>query len=423
MDYVIVVQAPAYALGADRFATESAFAEHLKALRHAVGPEFSRLVLIAPTLPETLYQQQKAFLGTLDAVSDGIVFIPAFPANVRAVQFWLRHARPLWGRLREAIIQAGVVHSGMSTDMWRPLMAMANVVAWKLKRPVVFVVDIDFRQHAWRLYRLGTWGIKAYLVNKLLHDPFKLAQCWLAPRMFELVLLKSASLVRDFGKGRAHVKNFFDTAHDAEHVLTPQALTQRQEWLKDPTQPLALAYFGRLVAYKGMDRVLEAVQIARSRGSDVRLTLIGAGESLSALQAQVHAAQLSAYVQFLPQVPYGPALFNQLHRVHCSVAAPLTEDTPRSAFDSMARGIPIVAFDITYFKDLAQASGAVTLATWPSALAMAEALIRLDQHRDEIASMAERAVAFAQDNTQQIWLNKRIGWTRALALPSGSRKS
>lgn len=423
MDYVIVVQAPAYALSATRFVTESAFAEHLKALRQAIGPQFSRLVLIAPSLPEANYQQQKAFLGTLDAATDEIVFVPAFPADARARAFWTQHARPLWRRLKEAVSHAAIVHSGMSTDTWRPLMAMANLAAWKAGRPVVFIVDIDFRQHSWRLYHLGTWGRKAYLVNRLLHDPLKWLQCWLAARMFQLVLLKSASMVRDFGKGRANVKNFFDTVHGTEHILSPQALAQRQVWLADPAQPLELAYFGRLVAYKGLDRVVEAVRLARNQGANVRLTLIGAGDCLPGLQAQVAQAGLGDSVRFLPQVPYGPALFEQLDRVHFSVAAPLMEDTPRSAFDSMARGIPILAFDITYFKDLAQASGAVALATWPSPDAMAEQLLKFNGQRGEIAAMAARAVSFAEDNTQQKWLDMRMAWTRELAMGTAAQGS
>ncbi len=423
MDYVIVVQASAYALSATRFATESAFAEHLKALRQAVGPQFSRLVLIAPTLPQASYEQQKAFLGTLDADTDEIVFVPAFPEDVRARQFWSQHARPLWRRLKEVVAHAGIVHSGMSTDTWRPLMVMANLAAWKARRPVVFIVDIDFRQHSWRLRHLGTWSRKAYWVNRLIHDPMKWVQVWLAARMFALVLLKSASMVRDFGQGRANVKNFFDTVHGTEHILSPQALAQRQAWLADPAQPLELAYFGRLVAYKGMDRVVEAVRIARSQGVDVRLTLIGAGDCLPGLQAQVAQAGLGDSVRFLPQVPYGPALFDQLERVHFSLAAPLMEDTPRSAFDSMARGIPILAFDITYFKDLAQASGAVALVTWPSSAAMAEQLVKFNGQRAEIASMAARAVAFAEENTQQKWLDKRIAWTQELAIRANPSQS
>lgn len=416
MDYVIAVQAPAYPLSPTRFATESAFAEHLKELRHSIGPRFKRLVLVAPSLDSADYDEQKSFLGTVDADKDGIVFLPAYPAATSARHFWQSHALPLWRRLKATVSTAGVVHAGMSTDTWRPMMAMVNLAAWRAKRPVIFFVDIDFRKHSWRFYKLGVWNLKNYLVNRVLHDPLKWLQCWLAPRMFKLVLLKSASMVRDFGQGRANVKNFFDTAHSLEQVLTDEELRRRQAWLQDPSGPLRLVYFGRLVAYKGLDRVVEAVGLARAQGLDVRFTLIGSGESLPDLQAQVESAGLSDAVEFLPQVPYGKELFDQLERVHFSVATPLVEDTPRSAFDSMARGIPILAFDITYFRDLAQASQAVVLAEWPSPQALATQMMERNRQRDSIAHMAAEAVAFARDNTQKKWLAQRMRWTLELAM-------
>ncbi|MES2888207.1 MAG: glycosyltransferase [Pseudomonadota bacterium] len=419
MDYVIAVQAPAYPLSATRFATESAFAEHLKELRHSIGPRFQRVVLVAPSLNSDHYDEQKSFLGTVDAEEDGIVFMPAYPSATSARHFWSSHALPLWRRLKAAVATAGVVHAGMSTDTWRPMMAMVNLAAWRAKRPVIFFVDIDFRKHSWRFYKLGVWNLKNYIVNRVLHDPLKWLQCWLAPRMFKLVLLKSASMVRDFGQGRANVKNFFDTAHSMEQVLTDEELRRRQTWLRDPSGPLRLVYFGRLVPYKGLDRVVEAVGLARAQGLDVRFTLIGSGESLPALQAQVEGAGLSGAVEFLPQVPYGKELFDQLEQVHFTVATPLVEDTPRAAFDSMARGIPILAFDITYFRDLAQASRAVVLAEWPSPQALATQMIERNRERGQIARMAQDAVAFACDNTQKKWLDQRMRWTLELAMDQG----
>lgn len=422
MDYVVAVQAPAYALSPTAFATESAFAEHLKELRHAIGPRFSRIVLVAPRLSEAEYAAQANHLGTVHLEQDEILFVPAHALSVSAKNFWLKEARPLWRRLKDIVRDAGVVHSGMSTDLWRPLMAMVNLAAWKAGRPVVFFVDIDFRQHSRRFYRLGMWNLKSYLVNRVLHDKFKWLQVWLAPRMFQLVMLKSASMVTDFGQGRPHVKNFYDTVHGPEHVLNAAQQDQRLAWLRDATRPLHLVYFGRLVTYKGLDRVVEAVRLARAQGADVRFSMIGSGECQTSLQQQVAAAGLADAITFKPQVRYGPALFDQLNEVHLSVAAPLVEDTPRSAFDSMARGIPILAFDISYFRDLAQGSGAVALAAWPDPAALAAQLVSLNQDREQIARMAQRGLDFARENTQAAWLRQRTQWVLDIAMaPAGPR--
>lgn len=71
----------------------------------------------------------------------------------------------------------------------------------------------------------------------------------------------------------------------------------------------------------------------------------------------------------------------------------------------------IVAFDIDYFKTLAKGSHAVALASWPDAGSLAEQLCTLDKDRARVAGMARQAVAFARENSQDIWLERRIAWT------------
>lgn len=419
MDYVIAVQAPAYPLSPSTFATESAFAEHLKELRRSIGPRFAKLVLLAPRLTEDQYNAKRAHLGIVNLESDEVLFVPLHETSTRAKQFWFSHARQLWRQISATVSGAGVVHSGLSDDIWRPTMAMVNLAAWRAGKPVIFVVDIDFRQHAKRNYKLGTWGTKSYVVCRLVYDPIKWLQVWFAVRLYSLVLLKSASMVRDFGRGRPNVKNFYDTVHSLDDILSESALSQRQHWLVDETTPFTLAYFGRLVSYKGLDRAIEAVRLARAQGEDVRLQLLGEGECEHDLRRQVTDSGLESIVRFHPQVAYGSPLFEQLGQAHMSIATPLVEDTPRAAFDSLARGLPIIAFDISYFRDLAQESGAVELAAWPDAAAMARGLVALSRDRRRVAAMAGRGVAFARANTQSAWLEQRACWVRDLTAASG----
>lgn len=415
MDYVVAVQAPAYPLSATSFAVESAFAEHLRILRKSVGPRFDRLVLVAPRFSEADFASQHGHLGRISLEKDEIIFLPAFPLAVSPPVFWLRHAWPLWRKVSKILSGGAVVHSGMSTDIWRPLMALVSIAGLRARQPVIFFVDIDFRQHSRRLYRLGVWGFREYLVNRLLHDPLKWAQVWLAPRLFQLVMLKSASMVRDFGKGSRHVKNFFDTAHSEEHLLSAAALDTRLARMR-AGEPLRVIYFGRLAFNKGVDRIIEAVAMARERGVAVELTIIGEGACLGGLRRRTVELNMVGAVRFLPQIAYGPQLFARLDEADLMIAAPLIEDTPRAAFDGMARGLPILAFDISYFRDLAECSGAVALARWPDAADLARQIVALHQDRDRLAGMVESALAFAADNTQQLWLTRRAAWMREFAL-------
>jgi glycosyltransferase involved in cell wall biosynthesis len=276
------------------------------------------------------------------------------------------------------------------------------------------MVDMDFRQHAWRFYKIGSWSLKSYLASRLVYDPLKGLQLRLAPGLFDVCCFKGASLVRDYGRGRTNVHDFYDTVHSARDVLDEEQQRARLRWLESGTGPLRVVYFGRLAANKGVDRMIAAVKLARSRGTDVCLRVIGDGECREALHAQARSTAMEEHVEFLLPVQYGEQLFRLLEDCHACMAAPLIEDTPRAAFDAFSRGLPIIAFDIAYFRDLAQASDAVLAMPWPEVDGLADALLRIDGDRALLGSMSSNAVRFAARNTQEIWLQKRLEWLREI---------
>jgi glycosyltransferase involved in cell wall biosynthesis len=416
-DFVMVTQAHGYAVREGVFAVESAYAEHLKLMRQVLGDRFRRLVLIGPTLDAGEYERRIGELGEIDETEHGIAYMPAHPTSISRPAFWLRQLLPVWRTVNRAVRQATVVQAGMSTELGRPVMAIASIAAWWHRRPLVYVVDIDFRQHAKRFYLTGQWSLKSFIVNRYVYDPLKWIQLWLAPKISALVLLKSMTLVRDFGRGLPHVKNFFDTVQSASQVLDETEARLLQQRLRRTDVPLTAVYFGRLARNKGVNLMIEAVRLARERGVNLRLSIIGDGECLADLQRQAHEADLEDRVSFAPPVSYGESLFTLLEQADVCLAAPLIEDTPRAAFDAMARGLPIVAFDITYFRDIAAASEAVALAAWPSAEELAKRLIELSQDRERLARMAANALRFAASNTQSFWLETRMSWLYEYAVP------
>ena len=78
--------------------------------------------------------------------------------------------------------------------------------------------------------------------------------------------------------------------------------------------------------------------------------------------------------------------------------------------DAMAAGIPYLAFDTYYYRELLESQAGQTV-PWPEVDSVAKAIVELDADRQRLARMAESAVVFARQNTQEIWLEKRFGWT------------
>lgn len=419
MKYYVVVQAPAYALSAERCAVESAFAVHLRVLRKMIGPKYEELVLIGPGLPDDAYQASAGRLEVLDARSTGVRFLSAFPLSMSRSTFLLRRLWPTWRWLKSLFSEPCVVHSGMSTELARPLMLMASLAARSAGRPVIFMVDMDFREHAKRFYRTGQWSLKSYLVNRLAYDPLKWLQLRLAPSLFDMCCFKGATLVRDFGRGRPNVRMFYDTVHSSGDVLTSEQLGRRVEWILSGTGDFTVTYFGRLAANKGVDRMIQAIGLVRAQGVNARLRVIGDGDCRESLSKLARELGIAAHVEFVPPVAYGEPLFDLLRDCHVCIAAPLVEDTPRAAFDAFSRGLPVVAFDIAYFRDLAKASSAVITTTWPEAAGLASAIVQLARDRQRLGELARSAVRFAADNTQEIWLQRRLAWLDDVSLRTG----
>lgn len=407
-DYVLAVQAPAYPLGDGRFAMESAFVAHIKELNARLSPPFARIVVIAPELSKEEYETSGFAFAHLSEADDGIAFIPMRAPGRR--HFWSGAGIPAWRHLRSILDTAGYLHGGLSWDVRAPDLLLLNLLAWRRRIPTTFVVDIDFRKTSSRYRTLGLWSGKSYAVNRLLHDPFKRLQVWLAARTSSLVLLKSSTMIEDYGRGRSNLRDFLDAAHSLKDVVSDEVLEARLARRAEQRR-FEMVYFGRFVPYKGIDLIIDALQFATQKGADIHLTLVGGGESEDALRQRVAHHGLQNSVTFLAPVPYGTQLFEIIDRADIAVAAPIVEDTPRAALDALARGLPIVAFDIDYFSYLAEKSGAVALAAWPSADSLSDAVTKLSRDRETVAAMARRAVVFARANTQEAWLNKRLGWT------------
>lgn len=412
--YLIVVPVRVHRISDRECALESAFAEHLKLLRRLLAPEFGTLTIAAPRMSAAEFERGAATAGRLDADRDGIAFVPLHDADVSGLGFALR-APAIVLRLAREVRRSDLVHAGPSHDVKRPIEMLSLVLAWVLGRKTLAVADIDLRNDARMNYATGAWTRAQYLRCRWLYDPLRRLQLHAVGAFASLALFKGRRLVEDFGHDRPAVKGFLDAAFSVGHVIGEDGLARKTAALEDPGRPLELCYFGRLVRYKGLDRVIEAVALARDRGrAAVRLRVIGSGPEEPRLRELAAARGLARTVSFRGPRPFGPELFGELLDAELLVAAPLSGDTPRNALDALAAGIGILAFDVEYYRDLALQSGAVELVPWDRVDALAERIAYYALHRAELAPRVAKAVEFARANTQEVWLERRVRWTKAL---------
>jgi glycosyltransferase involved in cell wall biosynthesis len=405
-----------YRISEQAVAMESAFVEHLKLLKTKIFPIFDSLVIGMIEMGADEYARKKP--GMVSVIESEAGFTVKTICTVAEKSARGKKLLNLWAissRLKSLIKTCDVLHTGLASDVWFPMEFIATLWGGVFGKKMVYVVDIDFRESARMNYKTGNWSLKSYLLCKYVYDQLRAFQIRVAVQKCTLILLKGRQLWVDFGQGKPHVKNFLNASHSQHHIIGEAALQQKITRLVDRDQPLEMVYFGRLVDYKGIDYCIRAVAIAHQRlGSNIRFNIIGSGEEAENLKQLAKDLGVSDRVVFHGAFPFNLDFFTRLYTYHLLLAAPLSQDTPRSALDAMAAGIPILAFDTYYYQDFIP-TGAVDTVPWLSVEQLAQKMADYDANRNLLAEKAIRAMDFAQQNTQEDWLDRRFDWTLTYA--------
>jgi glycosyltransferase involved in cell wall biosynthesis len=370
------------------------------------------MVLVAPFMSRETYEAQKSTLALVEEETDGIRFNGAYSADLGRRGYLLQFPK-IVTKLKSEIRLAKIVHAGPST-LFQPFEFAALLLAHWMKKKTIFITDIDQRQSAKMNYETGRWNFKEYVVTRILHDSYRHLQHLFASKSFSLVLLKGSQMAVDYGRGQNNVRNFLDSAFSDRHIIPEALLREKALALADKHKPVELVYFGRLVEYKGIDHMIRAVDIAVRAKADVRFHIIGDGPQFSELKRLSDSLGLGDHVVFHGAIPFGEALFAQLYKFHILLAAPLSEDTPRSALDAMASAQSIIAYDTYYYRELALAGAPVVTVPWRSVEALGHSIAAAANAREALVEKLGSAKDFAHQNTQEVWLDKRVAWTMSL---------
>ncbi|MFT5419895.1 MAG: glycosyltransferase involved in cell wall biosynthesis [Candidatus Endobugula sp.] len=415
MKYVMVLLVPFYRVDDNVIACESAFAAHLKELLPRIAQWGSEIVIHSPQMSEQTYTKNKHHLSHIQCKEEHIYYLEAFPAEMSRLAFFLQAPFTLWPKMWRLVKSANVVHSSASKDLFKAFTITSLLFAAIQGKKSILVMDIDHRHSAKMLYETGRFSFKSYCLSRYLYTPFVSLQLRFAVKYCNLLMLKGRALVEDYGKGKQHVKNFYNTVHDLSFVLSESDLKAKLAAVDQGKKVIRLVYFGRVVEYKGIQDMIEATGLLADhlleKDIQVSLSIIGAGDVKEDLQALVERKELGSRVNFIEPLSYGDELFDELKTYDFLLAAPKSEDTPRSVFDAMACGLPIIAYDTYYYKDL-ESTGAVQTVPWLSVEALAKKIVSLYDDKQAVKDMINHGRDFAINNTQEVWLNKRVEWTK-----------
>ena len=409
MRYLITVPAAARRTSEHTFAIESAFAQHLRELKQELGPRFTEIVVAMARMDDAMWEKQKHELTTLDERAESFRFVPLHRYGCSKAEF-LRESPQLLQTIAGLVRDADLVHSHFSYDIFRPIGAWFCLFAVLMRKRVIAVDDIDRRRDAEMFYRTGRWSKRTYWMCKHIYDPLRNLLQKSYVRHIDMMLFKELQQVEDFGHGLPHVRLFLDPNFSEEHVVSDAFVAEKIARLQDASEPLRVLYFGRLVAYKGVDRMLDAVAQARARGAQLTFSIMGSGEQHAQLREQVEKLGLTDVVRFLPPREYGEGFFQVLREHDLLLACPLSADTPRSAWDALASAMPLLAFDTPFYKSMAGLSQAVSVTPWPELQPFADKLYELAANKLLLVPQVQGAVATARGNSGREWLKRRVQW-------------
>jgi glycosyltransferase involved in cell wall biosynthesis len=370
--------------------------EDLRAQARAIG-RFGTLIVAAPLVDHLDPETSASFnVVEFEPRELGVEFVP-LPHSI-SMREYLSVRGDLRRRLKQAIGAATVVQA----DSGGYPFALGSIV-WPLARSArkkrIWVFDgadpfprleLAVREERSLLKRIGKRSLVASFHRF----------CANAISEADLVFTHNASVVERFKPWwNARCHSFTRSFVTDGNLLTAAEFDATTARLRERSGPLKLVVAGRQIMIKGTDQVIRALAIARERGVQCTLDVIGDGEDLPKFRELAHALGVDGSVRFVGKVAYGKALFEAWGRAHVLVVTNLTAETSRNVLLGAARGLPLIMYRNPGVDPLVGPRGAAWLVPTADVVALSEAFVRFARERDELVTLARMGWQLAAENT------------------------
>lgn len=166
--------------------------------------------------------------------------------------------------------------------------------------------------------------------------------------------------------------------------------------VRSASAPVRIATVARLNRAKGHRFVLDAVALARTRGSVLHYTIVGDGPERAAIEEQIRALELDGQVELTGSLDEeGVRAVLEMSEVFVLPTSGPGEGSPVAVLEAMSAGLAVVASDVGGLGDMVGPDEGVLVPPGDSA-ALADALLELASDPARRAAMGaaarERAV-------------------------------
>lgn len=218
-----------------------------------------------------------------------------------------------------------------------------------------------------------------------------------------------------------HVHAFFTSMMSRDQVARAVAVAER----KTITSPVRVLFSGRLAPEKRVSTLLDGIDLARQRGVQLEVVILGEGPLRAELEQQVARLNLEPVVQFVGSLPYDEALtWNEW--AHCLVLpSQHSEGWPKVIAEGMCYGVICLGVAHGQVPYMLRERG-ILLETGTAA-EIAEALQYVEHHASDLAPLIQAASLWARNYSMeglQTALSRLLAreWRVTLETPATDRQ-
>ncbi len=304
---------------------------------------------------------------------------------VRLPTVWGRY-QPLFSLMPyRHLLSFDVVHSHV------PPTHFTQAVARRLARiplVVTYHCDLEINENFW-IWRVPRWVVK--LVNRY--------SAWARARLLEgsdQIIATTASYAKDSPVLSRFEAKIVPIGVDVEKF---RSVAERIACGRELRRADRLLYVGRLAPSKGIDHLIEALTLARSRGVAATLEVVGGGELLPRLSRMARSLGVEEAVTFSGELP-----FEELVRAYLEATALVLPSVVRiEAFgivqlEALALGTPVIASNLSGVREVVERSGGGYLFERGSSESLAETIARAFSNPRLTRQKGEAGQAYVRAN-------------------------
>ena len=207
---------------------------------------------------------------------------------------------------------------------------------------------------------------------------------------------------------------YLDGRMTAELMATHADFAARAKRSADK-EPLRIANSGRLEPLKGAQDLVPIARALKAAGVDFTLDIWGTGSLAQEIRTGISMSGLQDKVRLHDPLPFENGLVPELRKADLFLSCNRQSDPSCSYLEAMGCGLPVIGYDNTMLRRLAEASNGARTTPMGDVQAIAAGISEWASERTALTATAERALAFARTHDFETEFTRRMAHLAEIA--------